>query len=165
MNLRPPRPERGALCTSYPSAYFADQRALTEKLAVLPPCFPATTEKRQQLNDTSVIKSFQLFSWYSWVDSNHRPPDPQSGASTKRLTEPPFRVRTTAFMIAGPTVLNPGHFQDTNCALFDTLLKSVALPRGTRTPVFAVRAQRSVGLAQKRAEMVPRWFLRVHLSR
>jgi len=23
-----------------------------------------------------------LFQWYSWVDSNHRPPDPQSGALT-----------------------------------------------------------------------------------
>jgi len=23
-----------------------------------------------------------LSHWYSWVDSNHRPPDPQSGALT-----------------------------------------------------------------------------------
>ncbi len=25
----------------------------------------------------------QVTNWYSWVDSNHRPPDPQSGALTK----------------------------------------------------------------------------------
>jgi hypothetical protein len=44
------------------------------------PCFmrasPHQTDQRAQLNGTSVTKSFQRFSWYSWMDSNHRPPDP-----------------------------------------------------------------------------------------
>jgi hypothetical protein len=58
----------------------ADRGRRPKPLAVLPPCFPARTERSAQLSGTSVTKSFQRLSWYSWVDSNHRPPDPQSGA-------------------------------------------------------------------------------------
>jgi hypothetical protein len=28
------------------------------------------------------VKLLKWIAWYSWVDSNHRPPDPQSGALT-----------------------------------------------------------------------------------
>jgi hypothetical protein len=30
----------------------------------------------------AVTNIFQMAEWYSWVDSNRRPPDPQSGALT-----------------------------------------------------------------------------------
>ena len=57
MNLRPPRPKRGAPRTSYsayPLAYFADPRALT---AGHLPCFPGASphqkQQRSQLNGTA----------------------------------------------------------------------------------------------------------------
>jgi hypothetical protein len=47
-------------------------------------CFPGASPKRCQEARPSgraeVLKRYQRFSWYSWGELNHRPPDPQSGA-------------------------------------------------------------------------------------
>ena len=48
---------------------------------VLPGCFPGTLPTlANSLLKANLIKH-QLVIWYSWVDSNHRPPDPQLAAS------------------------------------------------------------------------------------
>src|SRR5215472_7164792 len=48
-------------------------------LSVLPIRFPiAILWKADRFDD----RLNGWFYWYSWVDSNHRPPDPQSGALT-----------------------------------------------------------------------------------
>ena len=52
------------------------------KGTVVPWWFRNDGKQKRQPISSGQLYIYQYISWYSWVDSNHRPPDPQSGALT-----------------------------------------------------------------------------------
>ena len=63
----------------------SDAKTIPDRRMDISPCLLARLKPRFQ--DSSVsrpqgYRELEKKGWYSWVGSNHRPPDPQSGALT-----------------------------------------------------------------------------------